>query len=346
MSDLKSGLIKSTLPRAGVEGGEVIISCEGYDTSDYSACRVRFGDQRGRLISGSPTRVIAAIPECEIGFSANELNLEGAGAIFTAPFILGTKIADNVHPVANPAIDRDDGSIYVTLSGTRGQKVPVSIYKISSDDTVSPFITEIVNATGLAFSREGTLYATSRYDGTLYKISPFKEVQTVASDLGVSTGIAIDQRGEIYVGDRSGTIFRVNEIGESRPFASLEPSVAAYHLAFGLDGDLYVTGPTVSSFESVLRVDAMGNVTRFYTGLGRPQGLAFDVEGNLYVAASLRGHRGIIRITPDGKNAEIIVSGSTLVGLAFDESGNMIVVSTQRVFRLPMGIKGYSVFGS
>lgn len=344
MSDSNNGLIKSTLPRAGVDGGEVVITCEGYDTSDYASCRVTFGDQQGRLIGASQTRVIAAIPDCEIGVKASELKLEGAKTIFTAPFQLGAKLADHLHPVANPAIDRDDGSIYVTLSGTRGQKVPVSIYKISPDESITPFVSDIVNPTGLAFNREGVLFVTSRYDSTLYRISPFKEVQTVASELGVATGVAFDRRGEIYVGDRSGTIFRVNEIGESRPFASLEPSVAAFHLAFGPDGDLYVSGPTVSSFESVMRIDAMGNVSKFYTGLGRPQGLAFDIGGNLYVAASLRGHRGIVRISPDGEKTEIVVAGSSLVGLAFDETGNMIVVSTQRVYRIPMGIKGYSVF--
>jgi sugar lactone lactonase YvrE len=156
--------------------------------------------------------------------------------------------------------------------------------------------------------------------------------------------VAFDKRGDIFVGDRSGTIFRINELGESRPFASLDPSVAAFHLAFSPDGDLYVSGPTVSSFESIQRINAMGDVTKFYTGLGRPQGLAFDAQGNLYVAASLRGHRGIVRITPDGRDAEVVVSGSSLVGLAFDDAGNMIVVSTQKVYRVPMGIKGYSVF--
>jgi sugar lactone lactonase YvrE len=344
MPDLSNGLIKSVVPDAGVDGGEIIITCEGYDTTDYTACRVLFGDQRGRLVSASPKRVIAAVPDCEIGSSADELRLESASAGSAVPFKLGAKIADNVHPVANPAIDRDDGSIYVTLSGRRGQKVPVSIYKINPDDTISPFISDVVNPTGLAFSREGTLYVTSRYDGTLYRVSAFKEVQTVASELGIATGVAFDSKGDIYVGDRSGTIFRVNEIGESRLVASLEPSVAAYHLAFGPDGDLYVSGPTVSSFESVMRVDAMGNVTKFYTGLGRPQGLAFDAEGNLYVAASLHGHRGIIRITHDGRDAEVVVSGSTIVGLAFDDAGNVIVVSTQCVYRVPMGIRGYSVF--
>ncbi|HEY6403199.1 MAG TPA: gluconolaconase [Blastocatellia bacterium] len=342
MPDSTNGVIKSVVPSAGVEGGEVAIACEGYDTSDYSACAVLFGGQRGRLVSASSSRVIAAIPEYEVGVTGKELRLMSATTDSSVPFKLGVKIADNLHPVANPAIDRDDGSIYVTLSGQRGQKVPVSIYKISPDDTISPFISDLVNPTGMAFSREGALYVTSRYDGALYRISPFKEVQTVASDLGIATGLAFDSKGEIYVGDRSGTIFRINEIGESRPFASLEASVAAYHLAFGPDGDLYVTGPTLSSCD-VMRIDPMGNVTTFYAGLGRPQGLAFDSAGNLYVAASLRGRRGIVRITPDGRDAEVALSGSTLVGLAFDDAGNMIVVSTQCVYRAPLGIRGYSL---
>jgi len=343
MPDLSNGLIKSVVPGAAVDGGEVIITCGSYDTSDYSACKVLFGNQRGRLVSASASRVIAAVPDYGVGESGGELRLISGTTDCAVPFKLGAKIAENLHPVANPAIDRDDGSIYVTLSGQRGQKVPVSIYKISPDDTVSPFISDVVNPTGMAFSREGVLHVTSRYDGSLYRISPFKEVQTVASDLGIATGLAFDHKGDIYVGDRSGTIFRVNEIGESRPFASLEASVAAYHLAFGPDGHLYVTGPTLSSCD-VMRVDAMGNVTTFYAGLGRPQGLAFDTAGNLYVAASLRGHRGIVRIASDGRNAEIVVSGSALVGLAFDEAGNMIVVSTQCVYRVPVGVKGYSLY--
>lgn len=336
------GVIKSITPQAGVEGGEVIVSCDGYDTSDYRQCQVYFDSFQGRLIGASPTRVIAAVPEGDGG--GHELRLESSAGVSQIPFIWGTQIADNLHPVANPAIDHESGNIYVTLSGTRGQKVPTSIYQISPDGTVSPFLSDIVNPTGMAFDRSGTLYVTSRYDGILYRVTPFKEAETVASELGIATGVAIDARGIIYVGDRSGTIFRVNEIGEARPFATMEPSVSAFHLAMGPDGDLYASGPTVSSFDSIMRINALGETQVFYTGLGRPQGLAFDTDGNLYVAASLRGHRGIVRISPDAARAEIIVSGATLVGLAFDDYGNMIVVSTQRVYRVPLGIKGYVVF--
>lgn len=343
MSNFSSGLIKSAVPRAGVEGGEIIITCEGYDTSDYSYCHAWFGDQRGRVISASPNRIIVSVPDCDTGIESGELKMESASGVMSTPFVLGAKLTENLHPVANPAID-EDGSIYVTLSGTRGQKVPVSIYKISTDDTVHPLQAEVVNPTGLAFSRDGSLYVSSRFDGTLYRISPFGEAETIATDLGVATGVAFDRRGDVYVGDRTGAIFRINELGEARQFASLDPSVAAYHLAFSPDGDLYVSGPTVSSFETIWRVDAMGDVHKFFTGLGRPQGLAFDVEGNLYVAASLKGHRGIVKITPDGSRQEVVLAGASLVGLAFDSAGNMIVVSTQKVYRVPMGIKGYSVF--
>ncbi|MBL8206880.1 MAG: gluconolaconase [Blastocatellia bacterium] len=334
-----SGFIKTVTPPAGVEGGEIIIACEGFDASDYRHCRVSFGEEPGQFISASPSRVLVAVPEGKGG--SHELTLEGGFFLGHTDFIWGTRLASELHPVANPAIDPESGNIYVTLSGTRGQKVPVSIYEITPEGVVSPFLSDVINPTGLAFDRDGALHVTSRYEGILYRVTPFKEAEIVAEDLGVATGLAFDSRGLAYVGDRSGVIHRVNEIGEARPFASLEASVSAYHLAYSPDGDLYATGPTVSTFDSVYRINALGEVSKFYTGLGRPQGLAFDVDGNCYVAASLRGHRGIIRIAPDGRNAEIVASGANLVGLAFDREGNMIIVSTQRVYRLPLGINGH-----
>ena len=132
----------------------------------------------------------------------------------------------------------------------------------------------------------------------------------------------------------------MNEIGAAEPWAELEPSVSAYHLACGPDDALYVTGPTVSSFDSITRFDEDGRGSVFYRGLGRPQGLAFDRDGNLYVAASLRGRRGIVRISPDGKNAELLVAGMNIVGLAFGPHGEMIVATNEAVYSLAMDIQG------
>jgi sugar lactone lactonase YvrE len=202
-----------------------------------------------------------------------------------------------------------------------------------------PFLQDVMNATGLAFDREGYLYVSSRMEGSIYRVSPDGLRSAYAQGMGVATGIAFDRDENLYVGDRTGTIFKINSNRQIFVFATIEASVAAFHLAFGPDGYLYVAGPTTSSFDHLLRVSPAGEVTSFYRGLGRPQGVAFDVEGNIYVAASLAGKRGIVRLTPDAR-AELIVSGYNIVGLAFGRQGSMIVSTTTSLVDLPLGVEG------
>ena len=201
---------------------------------------------------------------------------------------------------------------------------------------VTEFSGDITNPTGIAFDSSGQMFVSSRMDGIVYRITPFKEAVPFARNLGVATGIAFDRSDTMYVGDRTGTIYKVNGIGEESAWAQLEPSVSAYHLAFGPDDDLYVTGPTVASFDSVWRINAQGDVSVFYRGLGRPQGLAFDGFGNLCVVASMRGRRGVVRISPDGKDARMFVAGMNLVGLAFSVTGDLAVASTDSIYSLTL----------
>ncbi len=151
-------------------------------------------------------------------------------------------IAENLHPVTNPALDAE-GNIYVTFSGSRGQKVPVAIFKIDTNYDVKPFVAEMMNATSIAFDREGQMYVSSRYDGAVYRVAPNGTMTTYAEGMGVATGIAFDREQSLYVGDRNGTIFKIARDQQVFVFATLELSVSAYHLAFGPHGDLFVTGP-------------------------------------------------------------------------------------------------------
>jgi sugar lactone lactonase YvrE len=158
--------------------------------------------------------------------------------------------------------------------------------------------------------------------------------------LGIATGIAFDDDDAMYVGDRSGTIYRVREFGDREPFAVLEPSVSAFHLAFGLDGRLYVTAPGLASFDAVQVIDRDGYDEKYFRGFGRPQGLAFDRDGNLYVAATYQGRHGIVRIAPGATSAETFVAGNNVVGLCFTRKGEMIVATADTVYSLNVGIYG------
>ena len=331
--------IEAIEPAAALPGGEVRIIGKALKPPRLARPEVSFTGVSGSIVVSSEDFVIARVP---YGAHSGQVTIQTNGHVSNPREIkIAQPLAENLHPVANPALDLE-GNIYVTYSGGRGQKVPVSIYKIDTDYNVKPFLTDLMNATGMAFDAEGQLYVSSRYDGTVYRVSRNGAMSTYAEGMGVATGIAFDRQGSLYVGDRSGTIWRIAPDRQIFVYATLEPSVAAYHLAFAPDGLLYVSGPTTSSFDAIYTVDSHGTVNVFYRGLGRPQGLAFDAQGNLYVAASLAGKRGIVRITPD-KNASLAVSGHGLVGLAFTRTGGAVLVTTNSVFHLAWGVQPLSL---
>jgi sugar lactone lactonase YvrE len=149
----------------------------------------------------------------------------------------------------------------------------------------------------------------------------------------VACGLAFSRAGDLYVGDRSGTIFKVDAAGRATPFASLPPSVAAFHLAFGPDEALYVTGPTLASRDALYRIAPDGTVTPRDIPFGRPQGLAFDPHGMLHVVEALAGASGLYRVPPDAA-PELVLSGPALVGVAFDAAGHLAVASNDTAYRL------------
>lgn len=326
--------ISTVEPAAVITGGELHI--RGQHLAAAGRPQVRLGNQRAHLVVAGDSYIIASIPESA---TVGELVVESGTQVSEGRTThLGLRIADSLHPVANPAVDRD-GNVYSTFSGARGQKSPVSIYKVDADNTSRPFVTDLMNPTGLAFDAEGLLYVSSRYEGIVYQVTPSGNMSVFVEGMGVATGIAFDSEGNLYVGDRSGTIFKISKSRQIYVFATLEPSIAAYHLAFGPEDDLYVTGPTTSSFDSVHKISKAGEVTTFFRGLGRPQGLAFDAEGWLYVAGSLAGRRGVIRIDKDGR-PEQFLSGPGIVGLAFTPSKAMILATQNSLFRVAVDIAG------
>src|SRR5215470_1733797 len=280
------------------------------------------------------SRVTAVRPAWAI--EGGRITIEGTGFPLDRPHIpaveVGGTFATGLHQVDNPVFD-SDGNLYVTYSGTRGQQVPVSIFKVRPNGTRETFSSGIVNATSMAFGPDGRLYVSSRFEGTVYRMNADGTFEAFARELGVACGLAFADDGSLFVGDRSGTLFRVDRSGNAQPFATLPGSIAAFHLAIGPDGAIYVTAPTLSTYDCVYRIEPDGSISTLDARFGRPQGIAFDANGTLFVVEALAGASGLYRLPRDGQ-PELVLAGLNLVGVAFDSFGGLIVCSNETAFRL------------
>jgi sugar lactone lactonase YvrE len=290
---------------------------------------VHVGAEPARVVFASPSELSVIVSTTASGPMAVRVD----GVDGSATVDLATAIATGLHQVDNPVFD-PHGNLLVTYSGTRGQQVPVSIFRITPAGTRESFSSQITNPTSMAVSPDGRLFVSSRFEGAVYRLAEDGSAELFASDLGVACGLAFAPDGTLFVGDRSGTVFAVGRDGDARTFATLPSSVAAFHLALGADG-LYVSGPTLSARDAVYRITFEGHVSVFHSGFGRPQGLAFSPDGTLHVVEALAGASGLYRL--GGGDPELIVSGPRLVGLAFDAAGDLVLCSNDTAYRLSPG---------
>ena len=316
-------------PRAAIEGGRITLQGTGFVVDRPTLPEVLVGGVRARVVYASPVELGVIVPAgVEGGAAAVRVDGEFGGASLEIAALFAT----GLHQVDNPAFDRD-GSLYVTYSGTRGQRVPVSIFRVRPNGIRETFSSGIVNPTSMAVDPEGRLYVSSRFEGIVYRVAEDGSVETFATDLGIACGLAFDADGTLFVGDRSGTIFRVDRHGHAMALASLPSSVAAFHLAIAPDRTLYVTAPTLATYDAVYRITPDGTVHEHYTKFGRPQGLAVDAHGTLFVVEALAGASGLYRVPPAGA-PELILAGPGLVGVAFDPQGGLVVCSNETAYRL------------
>ena len=319
--------ITSIHPRQVVEGGQLVLQGGGFTIDRLPALTV--GSQPARILFASSSRLVVAVPG-DVEPGSVPVRVDDVTAE-TAYVKTGAVWATGLHQVDNPIFDAR-GDLFVTYSGSRGQEAPVSIFRVTAAGTRESFASGIVNATSMAFGPDGQLYVSSRFEGTVYRIAEDGTHETAATDLGVACGLAFDADGAMYVGDRSGTIFRVRD-GETSAFATLPPSVAAFHLAMSPEGELFVSAPTLGSYDYVFRIDPNGTVRTVPSPLGRPQGLAFSPDGVLHVVDALAGSSGVYRFDSLDGPPELIVSGSALIGLAFGPRGEMVVSSNETAYR-------------
>jgi len=308
-------------------GGSVLV--EGDDLiADGVVPEVRLGDDMVPVEFAGRRTLRIRVPSTSEG-GVLPLRI-GHGTGVSVLLEIGRTVATGVNQVDSPAFDRA-GRLYVTYSGSRGQQVPVSIFRVGPTGARESFSSAIANPTSMAFSPDGVLYVSNRFNGTVYRVADDGTANEFATHLGMPCGLAWSHDGALFVGDRSGNIFRVRPDGQAFMIATLPPSVAAYHLAMGPERALYVTAPTLTTRDRIYRIQMDGSTDVLARDFGRPQGLAFDAHGRLFVTDALAGDSGLFQVAQNGART-IAVSGENLIGVAFTPGGGFVLASNDCVF--------------
>lgn len=325
----------SLFPQWAVPGGVVRLTGTDLPVSSGGPPRVYVGEAEARVLGSSRSQLRFIVPPG--GHGRLTVRIE-PGSVPAGELLVARMLADGLHIVDSPAFD-GLGRLYVTHSGSRGVKVPVPLYRLSSGGGRDAVAVDLPNPTSLALGPDGAMFVSSRFEGRVYRVAPDDQAEVWAGDLGVPTGLAFSRAGAMYVGDRSGSIFRVSPDRVVDVFASLPASVAAFHLVFGPDDTLYVSAPTLSAHDVIYRIGPDRLVDTLCDGLGRPQGMAMDDGGTLYVAEALAGASGVLRINVDAPRPELLVATPVVVGLTLDPDGGMVIASNDTVWRLDVPLR-------
>src|ERR1041384_2270073 len=149
--------LTSIQPLWAVEGGRVAIQGSGFPFDQVHLPEVRIGDLPARTVYASSGSIAVLVPP---GLDGGRTGVRVEGVTGEMAFLeVGMPVATGLHQVDNPVFDRD-GNLYVTFSGSRGQQVPVSIFKVRPNGTRETFSSGIVNPTSMAIDNDGRLHVS------------------------------------------------------------------------------------------------------------------------------------------------------------------------------------------
>jgi sugar lactone lactonase YvrE len=298
---------------------------------------VLIGGADARVVGASSRTIRVIVPPDSEGGALTVRIDELPGEISSLQ--VGRVLATGLHQVDSPAFDAQ-GRLYVTQSGARDTKSPIPLYRVAPDGVREPLAIDVGNPTSMALGPDGLMYVSSRFDGHVHRLAADDHVELYVTELGVPTGLAFAPDGTLYVGDRSGSILRVSPDRHVDTFASLPPSVAAFHLAYGPDQCLYVSAPTLSTHDPLYRISPDRLVDIVTQDFGRPQGLAFDSTGALFVVDAVAGGAGLYRVDVTDPHPTLVrvLSAVALIGVAVDPAGGLVLASNDTVWKLDVGL--------
>src|SRR5712691_4739346 len=149
--------VTAVRPAWAIEGGRIVIEGTDFPLDRPRLPDVQIGGIAARVVQASSSSLGVIVP---IGLESGATPIRIEGVSGETLFIdVAAPFATGLHQVDNPVFDRE-GNLYVTYSGTRGQQVPVSIFRVRPNGTRETFSSGIVNPTSMAIDPDGRLYVS------------------------------------------------------------------------------------------------------------------------------------------------------------------------------------------
>ncbi|MFH1739459.1 MAG: hypothetical protein ABIH23_10670 [bacterium] len=181
----------------------------------------------------------------------------------------------------------------------------------------------VLGPNALAFDHQGRLYLSNAATGGIVRYGAQGATETVVTGLNFPMSLAFDAADQLYV-----CLLGSDEVVRVEPNGSLTTITNGIRnpsdLAFGPNGDLYVTTNDTGN-GTVYRVDMDGTVTMLLDPFASAlDSLAFDTEGNLYLADGSEGW--IWRLSADGHLKKFAWGFSGPTDIAFGRGGESHVL--------------------
>jgi len=274
-----------------------------------------------------------------------------AGTLY--PTAVGSSFAQNIvfhEPAGTTSITATllNAAAGISLSGSP----TCTLYATSSDNTAdctvvvtfAPTVPGKVGAT-LAITNSGGGGATTLYpltgmaaDAALVTDTASPKQSTVATfgTNGLPTSLAFDTGGNLYVIDNHALI--VNRISGGVTTTVGTITRAANQVAVDIAGNVYVTAVGASSITKFTLTSAGSYTSSTITTatIATPQGIVFDVQGNMYVSDATT--QSVYEIPNDSgfanqQGAIALVTGlASPTLLSFDGLGNLLIADTGVVY--------------
>lgn len=225
----------------------------------------------------------------------------------------------------------------------------------------------------LVVDASGIVYIADRLNRLIRKLTPDGQVSTLAGNISINQavdgsgsaasfggplGLALDASGNLFVADQgAGLIRKVTPAGVVTTVYSGN-SINPYSLVIDKDGNIIITEATGNNLDKITQggvfsvfagsnsiiggsIDGTGSAAGFY----RPNGLAIDANGIIYVVDS--GNNWIRRVTPTavvttfgGRSpinpygALASVSFIGVNGITLDPTGNIYIIANNEIRKI------------